>query len=440
MHGRPVVVGGSGASRLSSAPRSAPRAIVGPEDVMDLQALAGNRATTTALQREPEAPAAPLPTRMGYVGMNPDAGKEAAKLKKQMGEGVITSLEDPARKKDLSTPEGVTWHIGVDMQIPVNDPKFAALQKVFDESSPSSRDQISDLVDMFAGAERGDYDLDRLVLSGHSDGVKVWGEARADHAGTSLLVERDLGNLAAAFPQAAGEIRHVMFSACYTVAAVNLVVKAFPGLQDVWSYSGSSPDVKGGSAEHIMAWEKDTEGKKGLKKGEQLGTAALWTKDKGFVVGDPKLANFGQSWSHFLAQWDSVVLPQAKGNVAFDKDHLDPVYTDLQHLIADPGINHQQAYEAAEYRDALVRLRYWPKVIAHWATAHAAEIKHVYDLAGIPAPDYSKMSRKEFKEAAKELDKALDAKGNPPDAAKFVKDQIDKVWALKSEVIPEDWV
>jgi len=35
-------------------------------------------------------------------------------------------------------------------------------------------------------------------------------------------VERDLTNLAQAYPAAAAQLKHVMFSACYTIAAVNL--------------------------------------------------------------------------------------------------------------------------------------------------------------------------------------------------------------------------
>jgi hypothetical protein len=85
------------------------------------------------------------------------------------------------------------------------------------------------------------------------------------------------------------------------------VTKIFTAVEDVWSNSGSSPDVAGGSAGHILGWETDTNAGKGLRKGEQLGTAALWTRAKGFIVGDAKSANFGEQWSRSADQSPAAI-------------------------------------------------------------------------------------------------------------------------------------
>jgi hypothetical protein len=408
-----------------------------------LQRRAGNRVTRALIQRDAVLGAGTTPQlehRTGYVGFNPDSAKEAAKVQAKLGSKAMISLYDAAERKDLSTPEGITWFVGIDLGIGVDSPSFKLLVDAFNAVNVDSRAHLADLAKMLNGAENGEYILDRLILSGHSDGVSVWGEDRDNFHPGGILVEQDLGALAKAFPKGAAQIKHLMFSACYTIAAVNLVIKIFPGLEDVWSYSGSSPDVAGGSAGHIMSWEGDTAGGAGLKKGEQLGTAAIWTKANGFVVGDPKSANFGEQWSAYEHEWESIVVPQLIGDKELDHPGLDASYVRLQHLLADPQINHQQEFEAQEHKDKLVRLRYWEKVIGNFAEKRADQIKAAYADLGLPVPDFAKMTRKAYKENGRAFKAALEAKGSPAVAKKFYDEQLMGVWQLKPEIVPKEWV
>jgi hypothetical protein len=423
-----------------------PVAPLSPAMALGLQRRAGNRAVVQLVQRDQ----APPPTdaqgkqkpesRTAYIGFNPDSGQEAAKLTAKLGKRAMISLYDADERANLAKPEDITWFVGVELGIPIGTDQFKVLETLFNTLNQDSRAHLADLAKMLAGAENDEYVLDRLILSGHSDGVVVWGEDRDNFHPGGILVERDLAALAQAFPKGAGEIKHVMFSACYTIAAVNLVTKIFTGVEDVWSYSGSSPDVAGGSAGHILSWELDTADGKGLKKGEQLGTAALWTRSGGFIVGDPKSADFGQQWSTFRREWSEVVVPEAQGKQELNHERLNQIYSHLQHLLADPQINHQQQAEALSGKDRLVRLRYWEKVRANFAQKRADLIKAAYAEIGLPVPDFATMTRKQFRDAEDAFKTALEAKGSPASAKKFYDEQLEGMWNLKPEAVPNEWV
>ena len=66
----------------------------------------------------------------------------------------------------------------------------------------------------FNRAEKGEIVLERLVLSGHSNGVELWGDAEADAESKpgTMVVERDLRALTTVFPDAgcAGRGRDVL--------------------------------------------------------------------------------------------------------------------------------------------------------------------------------------------------------------------------------------
>jgi hypothetical protein len=437
--------GRSGASLSASVGAVAFRVAVplSASVALELQRRVGNRAVAKLVQRDAvtDVDSHPkLESRTAYLGFNPDAGQEAAKLKAKLGDTALISLYNADERANLAKPEDITWFIGVELGVPIGTDQFKVLETLFSTVSPDSRAHLADLAKMLSGAENDQYTLDRLILSGHSDGVAVWGEDRDNFHPGSILVERDLGALAQAFPKAAGEIKHIMFSACYTIAAVNLVTKIFTAVQDVWSYSGSSPDVAGGSAGHILGWEADTNAGKGLKKGEQLGTAALWTRAKGFIVGDPKSANFGEQWSSFRREWSDVVVPEVWGKQELNHERLNEIYSHLQHLLADPQINHQQQYEALQMKDRLVRLRYWEKVRANFAQKRADLIKAAYAEVGLPVPDFAVMSRKAFLNAEDDFKRAMEAKGSPASAKKFYDEQLEGLARLTSEAVPNEWV
>ena len=63
---------------------------------------------------------------------------------------------------------------------------------------------------MFNGAEKGEYKLERLVMSGHSNGVELWGDKEGKGNPGKFMVEKDFTNLVKAFPKAASQVEDVM--------------------------------------------------------------------------------------------------------------------------------------------------------------------------------------------------------------------------------------
>src|ERR1700760_1404495 len=155
-----------------------PAAPLSPSVTLELQRRVGNRAVVKLVQRDAVTDVdghSKLESRTAYLGFNPDAGQEAAKLKAKLGAQALISLYDADERANLAKPEDITWFIGIDLGVPVGTDQFKVLDTLFNAVNQDSRAHLADLAKMLAGAENDQYILDRLILSGHSDGVAVWG-------------------------------------------------------------------------------------------------------------------------------------------------------------------------------------------------------------------------------------------------------------------------
>jgi hypothetical protein len=228
------------------------------------------------------------PSATGYVGLNPKAHLELAALSRYAEGDVLGSLNRPDAGKALDTmEERVAFVYGALGISPFQFETFLSALTCLEECDGSFREQMTDLMRIFQGAELGEYTLERLVLSGHhdpSEGAVIWGDG--DSAG-ELLLDRDLENLAKTFPKAAGQIEDIMFSSCNTRTRAELCARIFPKLESVWVYDGYSPSIKQGSAQHILQWEKHTRGDDMPSRRDAVGNAVVWIKDIGFL-GEPE--------------------------------------------------------------------------------------------------------------------------------------------------------
>ena len=270
-----------------------PNAIAESHGVLSLQSHIGNGAVqrllkhvhTQSLQRQDDKKP---PAAIGYVGLNPAAEKEARALKRGARDQVIVSLDDLKDQAALQTTEGkidfVRLHLGIDWL--TDFAKFFKALNCLVNCDPAFSDQMADMMTMFASAENGKYQLERLVLSGHHAGGEMWGDETDKHEPGAVLLERDLPNLVAAFPDAAAHVEDLMFSACNTKEQVDLCTKLFPNLKSVWVYEGYSPTIKQGSAQHITQWERKTRGDHLPRRRDKVGNAEIWTSEKGFLI-DP---------------------------------------------------------------------------------------------------------------------------------------------------------
>jgi hypothetical protein len=177
--------------------------------------------------------------------------------------GSCAGFNDPKAEAVLKDDPALADFVFDDLKISVGD--FARWDKAIDvlkKADPHLREQLADVMRWFNKAEQGSIILDRLVLSGHSNGVELWGES--ERGATSkpglMIIERELGGIASVFPKAAAQVEDVMFSACFSINAVEIVKKVFPNLKTAWTYTAFSPSVKQGSAEHVAEFARARQG------------------------------------------------------------------------------------------------------------------------------------------------------------------------------------
>lgn len=424
--------------------------------ILDLQRTAGNRAVAQAIasvQREEKDPevvtgadkAAPRRTT-GFLGLNPGADIEAAKLKKTTRDDVAVSLNDPLAEARLKDDPAVADFVFDELGFSVGD--FDRWDKATDillKANKHLREQLADIMRWFNKAENGEIILDRLVLSGHSNGVELWGESErgATSQPGTMVIDRDLRAIAEVFPKAADQIEDIMFSACFSINAVELVIKVFPNLKTAWSYTSFSPSIKQGSAEHVAGFAKATEGSGTLKRSDRRGSSALWTKEKGYVVGDPSLAAAGPLYAEALRKWREIAQPMYDGSGSdLASDQLMPAYVAIQQMMAHPGTPADRKQRGEHVMQLILRLRFWPLVRERFGAEYRDKLQPAYDALGMTQPSWASLTRKALKAHVDAVMKALEAK---PDA-KSHKDLLDKYLSkgilglTDRDIIRSDWI
>ncbi|HJP65840.1 MAG TPA: hypothetical protein VKA30_06000, partial [Actinomycetota bacterium] len=388
---------------------------------------------------------AATPRKMtGYLGMNPGADKELNKLRKSAGaQNVLASMGDAALEDKLLENPGITEFVFDDLKIPPSKvDRWSKAMDALEKAGPSVRDALAELMRWMNRAEDGEIILDRLVLSGHSNGFELWGTGvpgSKQHPGV-LVVEQDLTNVAAAFPNAAGQVRSIMFSACETVGAVETVVRVFPNVDSVWSYAGFSPDVDSGSSEHVQGWEQATKDGGTPGKQDAKGATALWTHKDKFLVRDPGKGDIQTLFTNAMAEFGGPVRQVIRGQKPLNKDELKHIYERIQAVIQHPGLTAGQKGEARDAMEVLLRLRHWESISRHFET-YRAKLAPAYKALGVVQPAWSTVTRAQLFEHAKELKKAWESHPDQTSARDLTQTYFfDGIYGLTDKkVIPPDW-
>ncbi|MEO5705001.1 MAG: hypothetical protein ABIZ52_00755 [Candidatus Limnocylindrales bacterium] len=442
---RPMVRGSAG-GRLPHTARSG----TGATTILELQRTAGNRAVTGALraaghvaQRAPDDKKKPKRVT-GYLGLNPGASKEVKALKKTSRQQILASLNDGDAEKRFAGNPGIGDFIFGELGYSVADVNgWATASTVLLQATPALRDQLADVMRWMHRAEKGEIVIERLVLSGHSNGVKLWGDQASGTNGApgKMLIEQDLGNLARAFPKAAAGVEDIMFSACFSLNAVEIVKKTFPNLQSVWSYGGWSPEIDQGSQEHMQEWSKATEGSRTPNKSSARGSTALWTRDKGYLVGDPNAAAAGPLFSECQTLWENIGEPMFVGAKDFAEPELRPLYYKLNALSRNVHADGMAKGFAAMTVGKVLRLRFWVKKIRErFGSEHGPKLQPAYDALQVPPPNWTRLTRVGMKAHMDLVDRALESNKDPA-----VSELIDKylrngLWLLGEDIIDETWI
>jgi hypothetical protein len=115
------------------------------------------------------------------------------------------------------------------------------------------RDEMAGLVQTLQNVQQGKQTMDRLVISGHSTGSRVFGP----DGGVSF---QQFGSLMSEFPKAQGGVQDLMLSACHTLEKQantqggEQYKQMLPNVQSVWGYNGKSPRLDQGSPAHMRDW------------------------------------------------------------------------------------------------------------------------------------------------------------------------------------------
>ena len=432
------------------------------ESVQRLQESAGNRAvarlldaggrrtaTGPVVQRDDRgakgglAPEPTLPEAIGFIGLNPLAWKEAKAIESPKGQAarrVLTGLENKEFAASLETDAGIAqWLVSNGIHPLYRLPTFVAASSLLQNADPAARDTVAQMITMFDGAQRGTYRLSRLVMSGHSNGLELWGESEADGSGGgTLILERELTALAKAFPVAAAQVKAVMFSACYSVRAIEMCAKIFPNLSGAWAYAKFSPSVKQGSARHIDLFIRESAGgKKKLDRRDARGSSALWTRESGFIVNDPAKADPRL----LLAQVGGIVRGISQiysGEAPYNKGYLDASYGLLQEFAVHPRAAADKKAIAEEWIPIVLRLRHWSVVREKFATVHRPDIDAAYGELAWPEPDWKNITRADVRAEKVAFEKVGDG---TPKAKAFGEGPLTKgLYRLDEFYIKTKWI
>lgn len=398
----------------------------------------------TQMNTRPPKPTAPANDDITFLGMNPQGQREADRLGKSgkkvkyIGNSKTPDVvERNGKKYDLRTRQGIddfTRTFGLP------EPQRKKVADAIEKAGPGARDEIAQLAEQWAAAERGGTIPSRLVISGHSGGLGgIWGD---NNGNIPMAAFRDL---AAAMPRAAGQIRHVHLAACNTGGrqSIDEWRKMFPNAQSVWAYAGSAPGADSGSESHLSRWERATRGMaddvdpknvRNTRKGENVDT---WSSRGGYrLVSTGALADLRRKHAGFqedLGKYERGEKTDPNPQQGPLRDH----YNTIQQMLRNSEL--PEGERAALQREAarVLRLLYHDKVAGNFQKHHQQQLEEGYRALGLPVPDFSKMSRAEILRSIQDLEKRIN-ESSPPEARRMLA-LLRQLRDLDPDAIPDTW-
>lgn len=401
-------------------------------------------AKRTQLNTRPPKPTPPANDDITFVGMNPQGQREAQRLARSgkkvkfIGNSKTPdTVERNGKTYDLRTRQGIddftrTFGLPEEQRRKVAD----AIEK----AGLGARDEIAQLAEQWAIAERGGTIPSRLVISGHSGGLGgIWGD---DNGTISMDAFRAL---TAAMPRAAGQIRHLHLAACNTGGRqqIDQWRKMFPNAQTIWAYAGSAPGVDSGSESHLSRWERATRGMAddlhpktvhGTRKGEFVDT---WSSRGGYrLVAGAALEDLRRKHAGFqeeLGKYERGEKTDSDPQRGPLRDH----YNTIQQMLRNPELPENQRAELQREAARVLRLLYHSKVAENFAKHHGAALAEGYRALGLPVPDFSRMSRAEILAAIRDLERRVN-ESSPPEARRAL-ELLRGLRDLDPKAIPDTW-
>lgn len=368
-----------------------------------------------------------------YVGMNDSSTARELDALRQGNPGITPVLPDGpdnvrSRRDDsyFVTPKGVKGHHadlatkkGREAFVKFLDVPPATAKKiaaVLAKAPEGLRDELAQLAVGWAAAERGERGASRLVLSGHSDGDKIWGERGED---SEALTPKLLGELARAMPKAAAQVEDLAISACSCGgrATIEEWKKDFPNLKTLLAYRTSSPTVEQGSTNELQKWERFTRGAATELDAKQFNpNAATWSVKHGYLT--PKSIDL-QKVQQTIDTLKPLYLAVRDGTQPLDADtkaKLNTYRTALRELGgADSDQVSRDVREQAltDAKSVLLAVHY-DDVKDDFQRTYRAELKAAYQELGLQPKDFGKLSRREAYDECARVITEISKRGYPP--------------------------
>ncbi len=419
---------------------------------VDGQDTLGNAAITSAIASGDSQAVAnidPIYTGIVLVGMGDYAHDEARNLNTwNRDDGGAKSVRQrgseqdvvyrAGQKMDLNTDEGKDAFVAT---LSLEPEVATEILDLIEKTGDRAKDEMAQLVEVYIQAEQGLRDMQRMVLSGHSVGSMIWG----DHNGSldfDLFIE--LGRI---FPNAAGQVKHLMLSACYSGGerTMQQYFEMFPNLESILAYDGSSPGTWSGALVHMKEWEKrtgdgdgtdiDKEMGAGTRKGDNIAT---WNSEDGYDGASPmpvaQLESELQGQEGVFERFSSGQEEVANSQTGPLRDY----YNLVQRVLSHPETTSSRAAELSTRRDQTIRLLYWGVVRGKFANGYGAQMTAGYSAAGIPQPDFAGLTRGEFMNELTVF--ARSAEENSDSAVQEALRLLQGLADMDSEIIPTTWV
>lgn len=420
-------------------------------------------ATTTPGTAPTQTPASPPPSQgwaprtnndVLLVGMNASSAHEVESLR-QRGVNVthvkdtrvndtITTRDAQGRtvSHDLSTPEGAR-SFALTLGLPAEQTQKIA--DIIHGAGHDARDEMAQIAQVWAQAEKGGQIPSRLVLSGHNVGSGTWGDDNG------MLRFDQLAKLADAMPRAARSVQDLHLSACYSggLPAMEQYRGMFPNVKTIWAYTGSAPGSYSGATTHLARWDNATRGDResleravaaNTRKGENV---AVWSAQGGYVDGQPPTpiaqvrsdVQRGEStYQSFFSGAQSVQDTQ--------RGPLREYYNQVQRLLQHPELPASERPALEARRDSTIRLIYYSKTVAgKFAEHHASAIRDGFSSLGMQVPDFKALSRADAMAQVQAFEQKLSSTTPRPAAAERLLPLLTEgLRDLRPSRIPEGWV
>ncbi|QRK04901.1 hypothetical protein JQX13_32400 [Archangium violaceum] len=395
------------------------------------------------------------------LGMNPHTRAEADAIQKSNPTARVTTIQDTLQNDQVRAPRpdggiqvyDLRMDAGIQAFVATLGLPLAQSQQVaaaIASGGEDARDELAQLAQVWARAEKGGVIPSRLVLSGHSAGFSLWGENEEGSFKNGNIERDSIARLVAAMPAAAARVEDLCIAACYNggEATMNEWRALFPNLKTMWAYNGSAPGSFTGATVHLARWEVATRGDvdalgpslaRGLRKGDAL---AVWSRRDGYQasMGSMSISNQDARYAAGRATFERCFRGDEEVR---DSQHgpLRDYYNTLQELLGQPDVPASDRPALERARDQTLRLLFYGKVAVRFQETYRSSIRRGFEALGLSAPDFSRLGRKEALALIQSFEAELSRHNpRPEEAQRLLPLLTEGLRDLQRSRIPENWI